>query len=350
MQHRDITFVLPGDNLSGGVRVTAIMARLLLARGYNVRIVHPTRWRQIWSDPSGITDHLKPPGGWLRTFPGNVETYANINRLTFRSGEIVIGVGTYTIGDLQRIRSRDVIKVRYNHGLPARMTAKARAAWSLPLPTITVSPTLVPQLEALSGLPVQAVIPNGIDLAEYYPVPGTPRDAIGTIFSLHPNKAPDDIIRLLDGVRTTFPDVPRLVFSTEPRPSALTSCHYERTPSVTRVRELYSRSIAWLLASHNEGLPAPMLEAMACGAVAISTDNDGSLAVIRDGVNGLIVPRGDITAFLDRIHRVRNDAKLRERLTRGGYETVARFTWEKAVTRMQAFLDTLALPVSPAVR
>ena len=41
MKKGAVTFLLPGNNRSGGVRVTALMGNLLLERGYQVRIVHP---------------------------------------------------------------------------------------------------------------------------------------------------------------------------------------------------------------------------------------------------------------------------------------------------------------------
>ena len=343
MPFPSITFLLPGDNRSGGVRVTAVMGNLLLARGYSVRVAHPAVWHRWWEEPTRLLTLLPSAHeGWLHTFKGPMVAYSDVNRLSFAPGEIVIGVGTYMIPDLHSLRARDIVKVRYNHGFPARMTAAYRAAWSLPIPTITVSPTLVPQLEALSGQKVRAVIPNGIDPAEYYPVDSGPRDAIGTIFSLHPNKAPADIVRLLQRVGAVFPDVPRVVFSTERRPPELAGCHYERAPSIARVRELYSRAMIWLLASQTEGLPGPVLEAMACGAVVISTDNAGSLAVIKDRRNGLIVPRGDCEAFIESIQKVRDSEALRTRLTRGGFDTVARFTWPCAADRMEAFLASVS--------
>jgi glycosyltransferase involved in cell wall biosynthesis len=337
-----VTFLLPGDNRSGGVRVTAVMGNLLLERGYVVRIAHPDLWRRLWSDPrSMLPPSLIQNRGWLHIFKGQIIPYSDINRIRFTPGEIVIAVGTYMIADLHNLRAPHIFKVRYNHGFPSQMTPAYRAAWSLPFPTITVSPTLVPQLEWLSGQKVQAVIPNGIDPTQYFPVPGVTRDAIGTIFSLHPNKAPEDIVRLMQRARELMPDVPRVVFGMDKRPDEMADCHYERAPSIAHVRTLYSRAMVWLLASHTEGLPGPVLEAMACGAAVVSTDNDGSRAVIHDGENGFIVPKGDVTAFMNRIERLRTDSVLRARLVRGGSVTVAQFTWQSAADRMDAFLKTL---------
>lgn len=108
------------------------------------------------------------------------------------------------------------------------------------------------------------------------------------------------------------------------------------------MRETYSRSLIWLLASHTEGLPGPVLEAMACGAVVISTDNDGSVEVIQDGVNGLIVPKSDFDAFIEKIRLVLSDDPLRKRLAQGGFETAKKYTWANAADRMEEFLDEIS--------
>jgi len=339
-----ITFLLPGDNLSGGVRVTARMANLLLDRGYDVRIALPSRWRQLWANPSLLKRRGTVKGGWLHTFRGSIAGYNDINCLRFAPGEVVIAVGTFMIADLQKLNHPNLVKVRYNHGFPTEMTPAYRTAWSLPIPTITVSPTLVPQLEQLSGQAVRAVIPNGIDREQYFPVRGITRDAIGTIYAAHPNKAPRDTVELMRRVAAEWPDVPRVVFSTEPRPLGLPPGFYEQSPTIGRVRELYSRAVVWLLASYTEGLPGPVLEAMACGAVVISTDNDGSLALIRDGENGLIVGKSDFPGFIDRIRRVRENASLRNKLVRGGFATASRYSWDSAARKMEEFLESLEKP------
>jgi glycosyltransferase involved in cell wall biosynthesis len=342
-----ITFMLPGDNRSGGVRVTAIMGNLLLERGYHVRIVLPKNSFFSLRNFASLISKVKNPfaeqnvTGWLHTFIGTIEKYGNINELEFRQGEIVIAVGSFTLVDLIKINSSNITKVRYNHGFPIIMTDEYMTAMSVPMPTITVSNTLVPELERLTGNKVMAVIPNGIDTSQYFPVSTVKRDSIGTIYSSHPNKAPADIIRLMNRIEEVFPSVNRVVFSTESKPRELNNCHYEQYPNIERVRELYSKSIIWLLASHTEGLPGPVLEAMACGAVVISADNDGSLEVVKDGMNGLIVPKGDIELFIKKIQEVLTDNTLRERLVHGGYDTVSKFTWTAAADLMENFLGSI---------
>lgn len=53
----------------------------------------------------------------------------------------------------------------------------------------------------------------------------------------------------------------------------------------------------FVLPSRREGLPAALLEAMACGLPAVASRLPATEGIIADGHNGLLVPVGDATAF-----------------------------------------------------
>jgi len=135
--------------------------------------------------------------------------------------------------------------------------------------------------------------------------------------------------------------VPQRVFSTEARPEGLEHVEFTRLPSVAAAREIYNRSKVWLLTSRTEGLPGVVLEAMSCGCVVVSTDNEGSLEILRDGENGVIIPRDDIPAQVEAVGRVLADEALRQALADGARETAREFTWQRAADRMEAFLRDL---------
>lgn len=61
---------------------------------------------------------------------------------------------------------------------------------------------------------------------------------------------------------------------------------------------------AYVLPSYHEGTPKTVLEAMACGRPAITTDAPGCRETVTDGVNGLLVPVKDVDAIVDAMERL----------------------------------------------
>lgn len=209
------------------------------------------------------------------------------------------------------------------------------------MPTLTVSATLIPGLRAHNDRSPVWLVPNGIDGSEYFDE-GRERDGVGTIFSRNQAKCPEDVLRVMSLLPSRVPGAERYVFGESRRPREIPRAVYRQLPALAKARELYNRSKIWLLMSRAEGLPGPVLEAMACGAVVISSDNEGSREIIRHEENGLLFRVGDVGGCLDLVERVWGDEGLRERLARAGFETARAFSWERAVERMRACLHDLA--------
>lgn len=66
--------------------------------------------------------------------------------------------------------------------------------------------------------------------------------------------------------------------------------------------------VACLPSRGGEGLPRTLLEAAACGRAIVTTDVPGCRTLVRDGVEGLIVPPGDAAALADAFVRLAGDA------------------------------------------
>lgn len=69
-----------------------------------------------------------------------------------------------------------------------------------------------------------------------------------------------------------------------------------------------------LLPSYREGFPKALIEGMACGRSAVTSDAIGCREVIEDGVSGFIVPLYDAEVMADRLEQLGRDADLRERM------------------------------------
>jgi glycosyltransferase involved in cell wall biosynthesis len=88
-----------------------------------------------------------------------------------------------------------------------------------------------------------------------------------------------------------------------------------RTEPMADVREVWRRAEVCILpATGRQGLPQALLEAAACGRALIVTEGAGGGTFVRDGVEGLVVPRGNAAALAEAIELLARDADLRMRL------------------------------------
>lgn len=89
--------------------------------------------------------------------------------------------------------------------------------------------------------------------------------------------------------------------------------------------------------NQTEGLGVVLLEAMASGVPVIGSNIGGIPDIIKDNVNGLLVPPGDSRALAMSIIMILQDPDLAERLRKAGLETVKEhFSWN-AIT--EQFID-----------
>jgi hypothetical protein len=336
-----ITFMLPMMSRAGGPRVTVEMANQLLMRGYNVNIACQkvkftlkSALNLLYLSATGKHYHH-----WGHSFLKKVVYYNNLAEAQFPENEIVIAVGSKTSNLIKSI-SGNFIKVRFCHGFDSSNEEYTKNVWSGDIDTIAVSQTLVPRLEEYSQKKVMAVVPNGIRKDQYF-TEDLIRDGIGMIYETHPNKAPEHREELIKTILTKWPEVPLYIFGACRRPSFIPRKYYWQFPSINKSRELYNRAKIWLIPSRMEGLPGPVLEAMACGAAVVSTDNLGSAEIIKHEVNGYMVPVDQPESFLKYIDLLLNNESERLKVVDGGFKTVDLFTWERAVEKMEHFLNML---------
>ncbi len=340
-----IAFVLPGEGRSGGVRCTVAAANGLIERGHTVRILYqrPRTGSVNWLRDEWIALRY-PVGGasWLASFQGRALPFRDLQQCGFEAGEFVIGAGLWACRELNRVRQSGIRKVHYLHGALPWDDEYVKAAWEEQVPKIAVASYLDARVRELCGQHVHTVVPNGVDATEYFPLPADGnRTGVGTVYGAGPCKDPETVLAVLDRLSRNCPNVPRIVFGSDPRPQALRGQGYVRFPSVARARELYNRSLVWFLGSRAEGFGSPILEAMACGCAVVATDCGGPRDMIEDGVNGFLVPVGDVDRITERIQLLLRDRVAREQIVANARRTVQRFTWSHTVDLLEKALQSI---------
>jgi glycosyltransferase involved in cell wall biosynthesis len=118
-----------------------------------------------------------------------------------------------------------------------------------------------------------------------------------------------------------------------------------------RVAEVWRQHhVAILLPCDREGLPRALVEAAAAGRPIITSDITGCREVVRDGVEGFLIPPRDADAAARALVRLAQDVSLRTRLgTAANARFRERFT-EQAVTAAVGNLYRSLLPPEPGTR
>jgi glycosyltransferase involved in cell wall biosynthesis len=88
---------------------------------------------------------------------------------------------------------------------------------------------------------------------------------------------------------------------------------------VSDVARVWREHHVAMLLSYREGLPRSLVEAAAAGRPIVATDVAGCREVVRDGREGILVPRGDIDAAARALATLAADSGLRGRLGAAAY-------------------------------
>ncbi len=102
------------------------------------------------------------------------------------------------------------------------------------------------------------------------------------------------------------------------------------------IRPYYAGAALFALASRpGECMPLVLLEAMAAGAPVVATDTGGARELIRDGVNGFVVPENDIGALAAAMRTLLSSPEARRMGERGHEEVMREYAWARCAERYE---------------
>jgi glycosyltransferase involved in cell wall biosynthesis len=187
------------------------------------------------------------------------------------------------------------------------------------------------------------VVGNGVDVdlfrpPDERPAPGSSEPTILAAGRLDVKKGLEDLIESMRFVVQRYPDARLWLAGDGPLQNRLRrktaqlglgqAVGFLGHVAQAQMVGLYQAATVFVHASHYEGLPTVLLEAMACGKGVVSTAVSGALDVVEDGVNGLLVAPSAPGALAEAISRLLADAELRARLGAAGRHTVEEaFSW-----------------------
>jgi glycosyltransferase involved in cell wall biosynthesis len=250
---------------------------------------------------------------------------------------------------------RDRIEVDY---MPERAVALTRTLLRV-LPDMVVCNSAETLRTAGTGVRSGAVVGSPVVHDPSQPIrAGTASgtaDTIGIVGRLAEWKGQDVFVRAIDALRPDHPEVrARIIgsamFGEDAFERRLRELVHDLalddvvtfTGFVTRVEEELARLEVLV---HASVVPEPfgqvVVEGMAAGLPVVATRAGGPAEIITDGVDGLLVPPGDVDALAAALSRLLSDAELRTRLGQAGVERSRDFSPEKIGEQMGAIYSQL---------
>jgi glycosyltransferase involved in cell wall biosynthesis len=351
-----ITFVTPGWGMHGGDRVIAIYAERLQRRGHQVLLVGPAKVR-----PSLLTQIKRVLRGEAAIEPEEPTYLASTiaRKRALRPGpvtsddvpdaDVVIATWWETAEWVAALPPRKGAKAFFVQGYEAfEYVPKDRleAVWRLPFQKITISEWLVRLAGSRYGDTDVALVPNSVETAQFH-APARNKNAVPVIGMLYSHLSLKGTDVCLAAIRKLPFPVRIVAFSssvkvpgtkgTLPLP-ADAEFHYR--PAQDLIPKLYAKCDVWLCGSRTEGFHLPPLEAMACRCPVVSTAVGGPLDIVKDGVNGYVVPCEDVEALADRLQRVLtlSDPDWKQ-MSDSALQTAVRYTWDDATILFEAALE-----------
>lgn len=123
-----------------------------------------------------------------------------------------------------------------------------------------------------------------------------------------------------------------------------------RVDDAEKQRALESADLLCAPSLGGESFGMVLTEGFAAGTPVVASDIAGYRDVVRDGVDGLLVPRGDATALAETLHDLWHAPERRVAMGRAAGERAQRFAWPHVAREvLDAYEDAIATPAPQGV-
>jgi glycosyltransferase involved in cell wall biosynthesis len=356
-----VSGILPPD-IGGPATHVADVRHELGERGHDVEVLAPTD-EPRWSLDQGV---LRLPRRW--PWPVRNAVAAGWIAIRGRRSDVVYstGLGPPAIAGARLARRPVVLKIvgdpaweratrrglttetfdAFQHAPNRSLTVRAMKAlrtWTTRSATAVITPSehLEQTVRGWSGRDDVEVVPNGVRI----PVAtGAQRAASPGLHALFAGRLVSwKRVELLIDAVAQVPDAHLDIVGDGPEAATLRAraddagltdrVRFLGTRSHEEVMERMQAADVFVLASSYEGLPHVLIEALASGTPVVATRDAGTVGVVEDGVNGVLVdpsPEAFAVAF-----RTLSDHEHRARLREGAAESGRAWSIERCVDRLE---------------
>jgi glycosyltransferase involved in cell wall biosynthesis len=341
----NITFLAPCKDLSGGIKVIATYANLLMDRGHQVTVVYPRTKQPILRQVKRmLVKTLKNQQDHLDTFRGRLLAVDTFDNQTIPDADVLIATAWETAEWAAALNDRKGDKYYFIQGHEVWNGQKERvyATLKMPFTKITISSWLQTLLSEISGDEDISLISNGCDfvLNEEQALTSNRKYDVGMTYSPIPNKGAELGIGAMLKLAERNPSLKFVIFGSELAQGTLpANVDVFVKPSRKHIGEIFQQTKIWMSTSYEEGFCLPCLEAMSSGAVVVSTDNKGVRDMIEDGQTGYLTSPGEMLELASHANFLLEHPQSWRRMQKASYLRSKAFSWEKSADRFNQLLS-----------
>jgi glycosyltransferase involved in cell wall biosynthesis len=177
-----------------------------------------------------------------------------------------------------------------------------------------------------------------------------PRPAIAAMGSLVKEKGFDILIRSFSGIAPAHPEWHLVIIGDGPQRRALSELSEDvglrdrvhLFGAVAWPQSLIKKADVFAHSSLSEGLPNAVAEAMACGVPVVAFDcRYGLRELVRDGIDGVLVPPEDEHALAEGLEKLISDRTKRQGMGARARDVLKRFSVGSVLNSWEALLDSV---------
>jgi glycosyltransferase involved in cell wall biosynthesis len=353
-----ITFILPYLNLTGGLRVVSVYAKLLADKGHTVTVISPNKREISLNEKIRALLFRKNIAikksnfdmSFFEDAPYQVkilDSFRPVMEKDIPDADIVIATFWNTaewVSEYTESKGKKYYFIQHYEVHPWMPIERVKATLRLPMKKIVVSQWIADVLKDEYDDPNAIVVTNGVDPQKFFaPLrckQGVP--TIGMMYSQRSYKGCDAAFEAYKRAKETVSDLKLIAFGTQEPTSQFSlpeNTEYYLKPAQANLKDIYKKCDAWIFSSRSEGFGLPILEAMACRTPVVGT-KAGAASDLINQANGFLVEIDDVTAMANAIVEIAAMSQEKwQQLSKNAYETSLNHSWTESLNHFEQALN-----------
>jgi len=330
--HKNVKFIIPSINISGGINVIFKHAEILRENGYDVTLVSLDKL----TDPQRL-DVLNKNHNVI--VERDVEIDQVIDKIVATHWSTFGFMKKYPNALKQYYLVQGYDSLIYAPGKTDRILANATYSDRTGVQYVTISPWCVKWLSDNFNQKARYA-PNGISL-DLFPV--TKRKYDGKIKILiegnHRDRLKniDEAFNITNSLDRDKYSVSYLSYDSQPKKEYNVDAAYNKI-SPDKVGLIYNKHHILLKTSLLESFSFPPLEMMATGGQVVAIKNDGNAEYITSD-NAVLIKPDHLSDAIVAIERLVKDSKLRDKLRKNGFDITKKYDWLNLTDQIVSLYD-----------